>query len=167
MKLPTIGHFCCCVDLITAGKIIGWLGIVSGVLSIIGGFKRLELFLDADVSIALSACWLYGIEKSRPSYLLPTVLLTTIGVVSLYIFDVLFLPFAVYIAATSEKPIKFESIRLASIVLFVILMTMLATYFWVVTNSVYAAVKERSQKLPTVYHGVSRGVSHGTSKVPA
>ncbi|XP_055303256.1 uncharacterized protein LOC129568940 [Sitodiplosis mosellana] len=167
MPLPTVEHCCCCVDLITAGKIMGWLGVLNGILSFIGSFNHIGNLLAAAASIALSACWLYGIEKSQPSYLLLNVVLTTIGIVILYIADVIILLVAVYIATLSEKPKELNDFPLAFIVFVVILMTILATYCWVITNSVYAAVKERSKELPNVYHGVSRGVCQDASKIPA
>lgn len=31
MKIPTVEYCCGCIDLITAGKVLGWFGIVNGV----------------------------------------------------------------------------------------------------------------------------------------
>ena len=47
MGLPTVGHCCCCVDLILGGKILGWLGIVSGALTLLGSVQHPQLLIQA------------------------------------------------------------------------------------------------------------------------
>ena len=89
MKLPTVGHCCWCIDLLTAGKIIGWLKIVFGVCLLFfsvfappliikaskiiasfsyitkGNFKPHELFFPIFLVlfIIISIRWLNGIEN--------------------------------------------------------------------------------------------------------
>lgn len=53
MKLPTVGQCCCCVDLILGGKILGWLGIVSGCLSFISSIQHPKLLVQACKFIAV------------------------------------------------------------------------------------------------------------------
>ncbi|XP_055299232.1 uncharacterized protein LOC129566887 [Sitodiplosis mosellana] len=161
MALPTVGEFCCCINLITGGKILGWLGVIQGVLYILAGFQLPQYFLGAIICLVVSGCWLYGIEKTRPSYMLLDVVVTAIGLVILYIADV-FVLFAIVLALSSGKPIDTKEVPLPGIVIILIIANLIATYFAIVTYSVYKAVKELSEaRLPTVYQAAPQGVTQG------
>lgn len=40
MKIPTVPHCCCCIDLRVGGLIIGWLGVIGYSISLISGIAQ-------------------------------------------------------------------------------------------------------------------------------
>lgn len=140
---------------------------------------------------------LFPFYQKRPSYLLLSVILSTISFVLLLIFDVLFLFGAIYYAVAAKnsddgnyggvpifywllillgitcKLLSHISNRLCYVWMHVIQkcslrkLTVLIGYFWTVTYSIYRAVKELAEQPPTTYQGVAPGVSQDAGKNPA
>ncbi|XP_055298997.1 uncharacterized protein LOC129566796 [Sitodiplosis mosellana] len=149
MKVPTVGFCCqlhCVTDLTTGGILIGCFEAALGIVLSVMSLANFLFFIMAVIYLVVNVCWLYGIERSRPSYLFPNIVLSSIIIVLIYIADILLLCFIVYFEA-SGTPMINEYLYLVPL-FFLIYLTPLATYFMVVKYSIYKkAMRELSQKL--------------------
>ncbi|XP_055305846.1 uncharacterized protein LOC129570314 isoform X2 [Sitodiplosis mosellana] len=98
-KIPSVSTCCFCVDLRTAGLIIGSLRLVGFTLLLFKVISWRMLLI-----ILLDVCWIYGILKEKPIFMLPTILTL---VVALFEISLLLFILAAFLMAEATVPIIF------------------------------------------------------------
>ncbi|XP_055298999.1 uncharacterized protein LOC129566798 [Sitodiplosis mosellana] len=133
-------------DLKIGGLIIGFFEVALGIALIIIDLTNPKYFIPAVIRLVFSVCWLYGIEKSRPNYMFPNLVVSSVSVLLLLIGIIVVMFVLVYLVFFNKPIPNIDGIPIIVLITFILCcFTLVYSYMWVIIHSVYKAVKDFPQ----------------------